>query len=261
LGEKKLVNLTVDDGVAIIIIDNPPLNVLNKEVVACLNSCLEEIEKDKTIVSVVVTGTGERAFMAGADIKEFLELNAPGEAAELSNNNHWVFSRLADLPQPTIAALNGLAYGGGCELTLCCDLRVAEEDVKIALPEINLGLFPGGGGTQRLSRLIGSSRAKEMMFFGEPLGAQEALKLGLVNKVVSKGEALNKSVELAKKLTTKAGKALQAIKQAVDQGTEQSIANGLTLEIKLFDNVFQTEDVKEGVNAFLEKRGANFKHR
>lgn len=260
--ERKYVNWSKDESlVATIVIDNPPMNVLSGAVSAELKQCVEEIAVDSGVVAVVVTGAGERAFMAGADIKEFPQMMTPGGAKVGAERIHAALNALDFLPKPTIAAIHGYALGGGLELALACDIRVAGEEAQLGVPEIKLGLFPGGGGTQRLPRLIGEGKAKLLMFTGDPVKADEALRIGLVDRVVPKGEDVKAAQELAKIIASRAGVSLGLIKQAVDRGTQLSLEQALELERELFDKVFQTEDVKEGVDAFINKRPAHFKHR
>ncbi len=172
-----------------------------------------------------------------------------------------VLTKIDQFPKPTIAVLNGLTLGGGCELALACDLRVAEAQVQIGLPEVKLGLFPGAGGTQRLSRLVGNAKAKEIIFTGDPLGAIEAEKIGLVNKVVEQGCGLSEAKILASRMTRHSLQALSRIKKAINEGSEATLEQGLEIETNLFEEIFQTEDVKEGVSAFLDKRKPAFVHR
>ena len=188
---------------AVITIQNPPVNALSLEVVQQLINVLEEIEMDDDIAVVIITGIGEKAFVAGGDIKEFPDWIGKGEKyAEMKSIElQKPLNQLENLSKPTIAAINGLALGGGCELALACDLRVIEEQALIGLPEITLGLFPGAGGTQRLPRLIGEGKAKEMMFTGKPITAKEAKEINLVNYITSRGEALNKAKEMAKDIS------------------------------------------------------------
>jgi enoyl-CoA hydratase/carnithine racemase len=211
----------------------------------------------------VVTGTGDRFFMAGADIKEFPGLlkGQAGLAGAFALEGHKMFNALDNFPRPTIAAVNGFALGGGCELALACDLRIAADTAQLGLPEITLGLFPGGGGTQRLPRLIGEARAKELMFLGDPVSAREAMQIGLVNRLVPAPDLMDETMKLAQKLASRPGVAVNLIKQAVDRGVQVSLEEGLKIEADLFDRVFLTQDVQEGVSAFIEKRKAQFKHR
>ncbi|WP_420485132.1 enoyl-CoA hydratase [Cytobacillus firmus] len=256
----KAVSWSIQSKIAIIIIDNPPLNVLSEEVIELLSIAADEIESDSNIKAVVVTGAGERAFVAGGDIKGFP--NWMGKGIELAKEKSlWLqepLNKLERLPQPTIAAINGFALGGGCELALSCDIRIAEEHIKIGLPEIKLGLFPGAGGTQRLSRLVGKSKAKEMIFTGEPLSAEEALRIGLINRIAPKGKSLEIALNLAKSISAHSLPALAFAKRSIDKGYEQRLENGLITEAEHFGQVFQTEDVKEGVGAFIQKREPKF---
>lgn len=257
-----LVHLEVSDGIAIVTIDNPPMNVLSSQVVKELGDVFSGIAEDHSAVAVVLTGAGNRAFMAGADIKEFpswLDMEKDDIKA-MTMETHRVLNFIAELPKPTIAMLNGLAFGGGCELALTCDIRIAEEHAAIGLPEVKLGLFPGGGGTQRLPRLIGPSKAKELMFLGEPVTSEEALKIGLVNQVVPSGEGMKAALVMAKMVSGYSLQALSRIKRAVNEGYGASFEEGIELEANLFAEVFKTEDIKEGVQAFIQKRRPSFKH-
>jgi enoyl-CoA hydratase len=259
----KLVHVESAEGIAIVTIDNPPMNVLSTQVTAELGEVFTGIANDPNVVVAILTGAGSRAFMAGADIKEFpswLDMTQE-ELKNMNMESHKVLNFIADLPKPTIAMLNGITFGGGCELALTCDIRIAEEQVKIGLPEVKLGLFPGGGGTQRLPRLIGPSKAKELMFLGDPISADEALKLGLVNQVAATGEGMQTALAMAKKIAGYSLQALSRIKISVNEGIDTSYENGIDIESCLFAEVFATEDVKEGVAAFIEKRSPSFKHR
>ncbi|MFZ5633814.1 MAG: enoyl-CoA hydratase/isomerase family protein [Bacillota bacterium] len=263
MSARELVNWEKKDSAGLMTINNPPVNALSGKVVEEILACLREMGKDPEVRVVVVTGAGSKAFMAGADIKEFPHLmqGRAGVAGEYASRGHNMFNYLDGFPKPTVAAINGLALGGGCELALCCDLRVAGENALLGLPEIKLGLFPGGGGTQRLPRLIGEARAKELMYLGDFIPAQEALRIGLVNTVVPQAEVLTAALELAQKISQRPGAALSLIKQCVDRGLQMTLEEGLRLECDLFDRVFLTEDVREGVSAFIEKREPKFKHR
>jgi enoyl-CoA hydratase len=259
----ELVRLKTTEGIAIVTIDNPPMNVLSEQVVKELEKVFTSISNDASIISVILTGAGNRAFMAGADIKEFPSW-LEKEKKELKNiimKTHRVFNLIDNLPKPTIAVLNGIALGGGCELALTCDMRVAEEQTTIGLPEIKLGIFPGGGGTQRLPRLIGPAKAKEIMFLGDPLTANEALRLGLVNHVTANGKGLETALTMARKMGGYSLQALSRIKKSVKEGVDTSFEAGIEIESNLFTEVFRTEDIREGVQAFIEKRSPSFKHR
>lgn len=254
--QKRLVYWEKEKATAVITIDNPPLNVLSAAVVQQLEETVREVADDPDVAVVIVTGAGERSFMAGGDIKEFPQLL--GTEAERVREHalrlHEPFNLLGFLDKPVIAAINGLALGGGCELALACDIRIAEEQVMIGLPEIRLGIFPGAGGTQRLARLVGGAKAKEIMFTGEPLMAEEAERIGLVNRVVPQGQAMAAARELAAKIGSLSLPALTKIKRCVDEGGHLPLREGLAVEAKYFGEVFQTEDAREGVQAFIKKR-------
>ena len=256
----ELVRFEIENRVATVIIDNPPMNVLSSQVSRELDEIFTELATNPAVGAVALTGNGSRAFMAGADIKEFPQKMEASKEEKLARNKimHQMLNKIADLPKPTVASLNGLTLGGGCELSLTCDIRIAESHVKIGLPEVKLGLFPGGGGTQRLPRIVGPSKAKELMFIGDPITAEEALSLGLVNKVVPTGEGLAAAQVMAQGMAKYSAEALKAIKQAVNEGAEQGLEEGLNLERHLFVDVFETDNVKEGVRAFLEKRAPVF---
>jgi enoyl-CoA hydratase len=259
----KVVHVETREGIAVVTIDNPPMNVLSKQVCTELGKVFTQIAEDPTVITAILTGAGNRAFMAGADIKEFPS-SLGMDKADLKKKNqetHRVLNFIANLPKPTIAMLNGITFGGGCELALTCDIRIAEEHVKIGLPEVKLGLFPGGGGTQRLPRLIGPAKAKELMFLGEPVTAVEAFKLGLVNQVTASGEGMKAALKMAEKMAGYSLQALCRIKESVNAGFNTSLEEGLEIESDLFAEVFGTEDVREGVQAFIEKRSPAFKHR
>ncbi|MBM7583994.1 enoyl-CoA hydratase/carnithine racemase [Bacillus pakistanensis] len=256
----RVVSWSKTDNIAMIVINNPPVNVLNKTVIEQLCLVTDEIESDSDIKVVVVTGAGEKAFVAGGDIKGFPEWI--GKGVELAKQKSlWLqeaLNKIEDLPQPTIAAINGIALGGGCELAMCCDIRIAEEQVEIGLPEIKLGLLPGAGGTQRLSRLIGKAKAKEMIFTGGALSAKAAKEMGLINHVVPKGKGVTEAMKLAERICHHSFPSLYFAKRSIDEGYEQSLKKGLLTEAENFGRVFQTRDVREGVNAFIQKRKPNF---
>ncbi|MGM9950855.1 MAG: enoyl-CoA hydratase [Lysinibacillus sp.] len=255
--------LHIEEGIATITVDNPPMNILDAEVVGGLLETTAKIRRHDDVKVVILIGQGTRAFMAGGDIKSFPDLIGKGEdvAYQGSKFLQEPLDAIMNLPHPTICVLNGLALGGGCELALSCDFRIAEEHVEIGLPEVKLGLFPGAGGTQRLPRLIGVSKAKELIFTGDPVTATKALEIGLVNDVVTTGEGLQAAHALARKIGRHSAKALQYAKLAIDEGMNGSLEEGLETEARYFGKVFQTEDVREGVSAFIEKRQAVFRDR
>jgi len=247
------------DGYAVVTLDNPPMNVVAAPLTRALYAALKSLELDDQVRALVVTGTGGRAFCAGSDISELVQMRDPGEVLEkkLIFQNK-VFEQLRAFAKPTIAALNGYTYGGGLEIAACCDLIVAEEQVKLALPEIKLGVFPSSGGTFRIARRIGEARAKEMIFFGEPIAARQALDWGLVNRVVAPGQALQEARTLAARLGQGPRQALAAAKQLVNLAFDRSDAEALGESLKASDRVFASPEASEGVDAFLAKRPAIF---
>ncbi|MFC9596608.1 enoyl-CoA hydratase/isomerase family protein [Peribacillus butanolivorans] len=258
---RNLVRVEKENKLAIVTIDNPPLNVISKNVFKGLLEVFTELEEDNETVAVLITGAGDIAFAAGADIKEFPQMMGNPNMKETVKESHAILNKIDTFPKPTIAVLNGMTLGGGCELALACDLRVVEAQVQIGLPEVKLGLFPGAGGTQRLSRLVGNAKAKEIIFTGDSLNAKEAEKIGLVNKVVEQGCGLTEAKNLASRMTRHSLQALSRIKKAINEGSESTLEQGLEIETNLFEEIFQTEDVKEGVSAFLDKRKPAFLHR
>ncbi len=259
----KKVSWARENNIAIIVIDNPPANALSELVGSQIIECLDEIEKNDDIRVVVLTGAGDKFFIAGADISEFpkLMVSPSGKVVEFAREGIKAYNRIDFFSKPVIAAVNGYALGGGCEIVLSCDLCIASKNATFGLPEINLGLFPGGGGTQRLPRRIGDAKAKELIFTGKHVKANEALTIGLINQVVEEGQALEGAKQLARQIANQPAVAIKLIKECIDRGADVTLVDGLKIEADLFEQVFRTEDVKEGVAAFLEKRKAIFKHR
>lgn len=256
--ETLLVN--VEEQVAVVTLNRPPLNPLNSKVFRDLTQLAGELDDDPAVRAVVITGAGEKAFAAGADISEMKDLSV-AEMYVFGLVSKEAFTKIENLKKPTVAAINGLALGGGCELALCCDLRLAADKAKFGLPEINLGIIPGGGGTQRLTRLVGMGRAKELFYLGEMIDAARAEQIGLVNRVVAAADLLPEAVRLAKKLAEKAPLALGMLKDAVQTGYNLDLPAALDLEMKNFMLAFASEDRREGISAFLEKRKPDFKGR
>jgi enoyl-CoA hydratase/carnithine racemase len=253
---------TVEDGVALVTLNNPPLNLVTLELTRHLNAVVAKLAADAAVRVMVLTGSGAKAFCAGSDIKEFPGMMTAGTVVptKLALENE-AYSRVDDFPKPTIAALNGLAYGGGLELAVCCDLVVAEAGSQVALPEIKLGVFPGSGGTIRVTRRVGEARAKEMMFFGDPLPVETALAWGIINRVVPKGEAARTALEMARRLAGQPSVALQLCKQSIDMAFDTSEDAGVRATLTLSDKAFASEDCAEGVRAFFAKEPPRFKHR
>lgn len=257
----ELLLVSVADGVAVVTLDNPPLNLVSIEMTAALDGLLDAFAQDPAIRVLVLTGSGERAFCAGSDVTEFRTLTGPGEVLErkLIGENR-AYSKLAAFPKPTIAAVQGVALGGGLELAVCCDLIVVEEGVKLGLPEIRLGWFPGSGGTVRVTRRIGEGRAKEMMFFGETIDAETALRWGLVNRVAARGQALDTARGLAECLAAGPNLALQLCKRAIGASFGVTEEQAVEEALRLSDKAFRSTEAKEGIRAFFAKEPPRFTH-
>lgn len=261
MGEQE-VRCEIRDGVATVTLDNPPMNVVTLRMTREFSALLDALAADDAVRVLVLTGTGRRAFCAGSDIKEFPAMMAPGAVLEkkLVFENA-TYSKVDDFPKPTVAALAGLAFGGGLELAVCCDLIVAEAQIRLCLPEIKLGVFPGSGGTVRVTRRIGEGRAKEMMFLGEPIDAATALAWGLVNRVVPEGTALTAAQEIAAVLAMRPNRALQLCKRAIDVSFDMTEDEAIRESLDLSGQAFVTEDCREGVRAFFAKEAPRFVHR
>ncbi|HVQ00407.1 MAG TPA: enoyl-CoA hydratase-related protein [Candidatus Thermoplasmatota archaeon] len=240
-----------------IIINRPQvLNALDKTVLKELLAAVEDLERDDSIKVALITGK-DKAFVAGADIKQMKDMS-PLEGKEFGELGHTLMHHLEASRLPYIAVVNGFALGGGCELMMACDIILAATTAKIGQPEINLGIHPGFGGTQRLPRLVGAAKAKELLFTGDAIEASEALRIGLVNKVVEPDHLMEEAEKLAVKLASKSSIQLQFIKELVNKGTQMSLASACAMEIAYFSSCFSTQDQKEGMGAFLEKRKPNF---
>lgn len=244
---------------AVVTINRPKaLNALNLQTLQELHECLHAIAQDEAVSSVILTGGGEKSFVAGADISHMQNLDSLA-AKEFAKMGHLVAKTLEEMPQPVIAAVNGFALGGGCELAIACDIRYASENAKFGQPEVNLGVVPGFGGTQRLPRLIGKGLANELLFSGNIIDAQEALRIGLVNKVFGSAELLEKSLELTETIASRGPLAVRLCKEAVNNGVEMDLARACQYEADLFSLCFSSSEQKEGMLAFLEKRAPKFK--
>lgn len=249
------------DGIATVTFNRPRmLNAMNQEMASELAQVVEDVERDAAVRVVIFTGAGDRAFMAGADVSEFPRLTPVG-ALRLSQQLQALYTRIERSPQPVIAAVNGFAFGAGCELIQACDIAIASENARLGQPEVNLGIIPGAGGTQRLARLVGLHRAKEICLTGDPLDAQEAYRVGIVNRVVPPDRLMAEARAVAEKLAGKSPVTLRLIKQAINEGYSVPLETGLAVESKAWAVAFATEDRTEGVAAFLEKRTAAFKGR
>ncbi|MBY0476942.1 MAG: enoyl-CoA hydratase/isomerase family protein [Chitinophagaceae bacterium] len=249
---------SLEDGIFIITINRPDkLNALNKTVIEELSAAVDEVNSNTAIKCAVITGAGPKAFVAGADISEFLSMGATDGEALARKGQEMLFNKIEQSPKPIIAAVNGFALGGGCELAMSCHFRLATDNAKFGQPEVNLGLIPGYGGTQRLVQLIGKGKAMELMMTAAMIDANEARQLGLVNYVTTVEELIPKTKELLSTIMSKGPNAVAKVIASVNAYFDSS-QNGFEAEIKLFGECFGTDEMKEGVGAFLEKRKANF---
>ena len=250
---------SVKDKIATVTINRPDvLNALNWKTMQELQEAFLKAKTSEEVGGVIITGSGEKSFVAGADIKE-LATKDPVGAKEFAVTSQEILHLIEHLPKPVIAAVNGFCLGGGCELAMACHIRVASENAKFGQPEVNLGLIPGNGGSQRLPRLVGKGRAIELLLTGNMIDAQEAYRIGLVNKIAPAGELIAASEEILNTIFKKGPVAVKLCLEAVNHGMELTLDEGIRLEANLFGMCFSTEDMKEGTQAFLEKRKAQFK--
>ena len=252
--------LEINGGIAVLTVNRPKaLNALNAETLNDISAALDEIIADGSVRAVIVTGAG-KAFVAGADIAQMRDFNAQ-EGRNFGQLGHAVFRKIELMPQPVIAAVNGFALGGGCELAMACDIRLASESAKFGQPEVTLGITAGFGGTQRLPRIVGSGLASELLFSGNMIDAQEAYRIGLVNHVYPADALMDEAMKLANKILGCAPVAVEMSKSAVQRGLNLDIDSGQAYEANVFGFTFSTEDQKEGMTAFLEKRKPDYKGR
>jgi len=254
----KNIKLDIEAPLAIVTISRPEvLNALNAEMLDELDHCFSELEKSNEVRCVIITGAGEKSFVAGADIKELNQDTViTGKARALRGQA--IYAKIENLSKPVIAAINGFALGGGCELALACDIRLASDKAKLGQPEVNLGIIPGYGGTQRLARVVGPGLAKKMIFSGDFVKADEALRIGLVDAVYPGEELMAEARKLAQKIATKGPIAVKSAKEAINLGLNTDLKSGLQFEAEAFGAICATEDKLEGTGAFLEKREAKF---
>ena len=258
MGSYENLLVEINEGICQVTVNRPQaLNALNAATLQDLDSLLSKIAGDAAVGVVIITGAGEKAFVAGADISEMQPMSALA-GREWGKLGQAVFDKVENLPQPVIAAVNGFALGGGCELAMACDIRLASEKAKFGQPEVQLGITAGFGGTQRLVRLVGRGRAKELLFTGDMIDAAEALRIGLANKLTSPEELLPTARNLAKKILKKSPAAVRLTKAAVNAGADLPMKEAVAYEAEVFGLCFSTADQKEGMSAFLEKRPANF---
>jgi enoyl-CoA hydratase len=246
-----------ENGVVLIYLHNPPLNLITLEMTRQVSDLLKQIDTDDSVRVVVITGSGDRAFCAGADIKEFMDVRGEVAGKKLAKENK-AWSQIEFLSKPVIAVLEGTTCGGGCEIAMACDLRIMSDNSKIGLPEINLGVFPGVGGLFRLPKLVGMAKALELLYTGQLIDAGEALRIGLVNQVVPRGQALTDALSLADHIASKSSLAISVIKRGVRESQALSHQDAVQLSLDLSDIVFKSDDCIEGVQAFKEKRKPEF---
>jgi enoyl-CoA hydratase len=247
-----------ENGIATVTINRPKsLNALNKETLEELLACFTELSLDEKIKAIILTGSGEKAFVAGADISFMQNLTAH-QSRKFGQLGHLVMHTIENAPQPVIAAINGFALGGGCELALACDMRFASDNAKFGQPEVNLGVVPGFGGTQRLPRLIGKGLANELLFTGNIIDSVEALRIGLINRIYSQEELQAACMQIATTIALKGPVAVRLCKEAVNHGVEMDLNRGCAYEADLFALCFASEEQTEGMTAFLEKRSPKF---
>jgi enoyl-CoA hydratase len=243
--------------VTVLELDNQPLNLVTAEMTRRLDAALDGLAADDAVRAVVLTGAGERAFCAGSDVKEFELLSGRVAQGKLLLEK-LVYRKLAELPMPTIAAIDADALGGGLELALCCDIRIAAQGARLGMPEVRLGVLPGSGGTQRLPRVVGLARAKEMILVGELIDAAEAERIGLVNRVVPTGQARSAALQMASSIAARGPLAVREAKRLLDRALDLDLDAGLAAELDASHRVFSSQDMLEGARAFFEKRPPTF---
>ena len=258
--EYQYIKVSVENRVATLTIDHPPANAFNKQVVEELGAAFDEATVNDEVKAIIITGAGQ-FFIAGADINEIYSVkDKPEEAEAFIRKGQGLFLKIENSKKPVIAAMNGrFALGGGNELAMACHIRIAEDGLRLGQPEINLGIIPGWGGTQRLPRIVGKGKALEIMLTGDPITAQEAYRIGLVNKVVPTGRVMKEAIGLARRIVSKSALPIAAIIGAVNEGLEQSTEEGMATEAQQFVALQGSEDMDEGLKAFLEKRRPQFK--
>jgi enoyl-CoA hydratase len=256
---RAFISYSLNEGIAVVTIDRPPVNALNPELVHELTKTFQELSANDSIRSAILTGKG-KAFVAGADVTRFPEMGRK-QGVEFALAVTQMHRKIEEFDWPVIAAINGYALGGGCELAMACDIRIASGSAVFGQPEVCLGLIPGAGGTQRLPRLIPTGLAKMLLFAGDEIDAHKAKQIGLVDLVVDPGKELQESRNLARKITKNGPIALKFAKKSVNLGLQMSLGDALFMESMLFGELFETQDVSEGIRAFFEKRRPNFKGR
>ena len=254
---RKYVNFQVEDKIALVTLDRPPVNALNRQVLEEIKEAFEVLRTMNNVGAIILTGGGNKAFIAGADIKMISEMRLE-EAFEISSYSQKILGIIEEFEKVVIAAISGLALGGGCEVALACDIRVADEKAVFGLPEVSLGIMPGAGGTQRLTRLVGPGKAKELILTGDPVNANEAKSIGLIERIAPRGEAILEAKKIASRILLRGPLAIKNAKKAINEGDSMTLKDGLRREAQLFSELFLTQDLKEGTRAFIEKRMPKF---
>jgi enoyl-CoA hydratase len=255
---REYVNFKIDDRIALVTVDRPPVNALNRQVQDEIRDVFEEFQRIiDDVGAVIITGAGNKAFIAGADIKMITELGSD-DALKFSEDFHAILNMVEGFNRVVIAAINGLALGGGSEVALACDIRVADESALFGFPEVGLGVMPGAGGTQRLARLVGLGKAKELILTGDFISASEAKSIGLVERIACRGEVVLEAKKIAGRVLLRGPLAIANAKRAINEGISLTLKDGLSREAQLFSELFCTQDLKEGSRAFLEKRTPKF---
>lgn len=250
----------INTHVCLITINNPPVNVLKDELLSELEETVDELINNESVRVLIITGAGEKAFVAGADISQFPEMRSESSKG-IVEKGKIIFDKIENAPFPIIGVLNGYTLGGGLELALACDFRIAAQNAIFGFPEVGLGIYPGYGGTQRLPRLVGIGKAKELIFSGETIDADEAIRIGLVEQLTPVGVALQTAIKVADKIASRAPLAVAKSKQVINEGMQLSLEEGQELETEYFGELADSDDKNEGVAAFIEKRKPNFQRR
>jgi len=261
MGEYQNVQYAVADRIATITIDHPPANAFDTQTIENLEAAFDEATADADVKVIIITGAGQFAFVAGADINEIDAIKSPEEAKEMMLRGQAVFNKIEASRKPVIAAINAVCLGGGNELAMSCHMRIASADARFGQQEINLGLIPGWGGTQRLPRCVGKGKALELLLTGDMINAQEAYRIGLLNQVAPAGQVLKAAQDVAKKIASRSAVPISAILDSVEMGLKGSLSDGLLYEADKFASLVESEDMREGVRAFLEKRQPKFQDR
>ncbi len=252
------IGISIEEGVAFLKINRPPVNALGQQLLEELDKAFDELRVDPKVKVVVIASALPNVFIAGVDLKEMAQIQNPEEIMKIVEHGQAVFNKIENLQKPVLAAIQGVCVGGGQELVMACHIRIASDRTRFAQPEITLGIIPGFGGSQRLARIVGASRATELILTGDVITPQEALRIGLINHVVSDGALLKTAKEIARKIARHGLPAIQAAMRALGSGLDISLAEGLKIEANEFKTITKTNDMKEGIRAFLEKRQPKF---